>query len=142
MIKEHYANLLVLQDIVHNYHIRTLILDMTTHNYLWELYSEITEHIDTIGEQIIILWDDIPTAKKAYEMSFIDESDNIEDEYDMIKALYEVFDEIKNQMIELWKDNSLTPGTLNLISDEELFFGKNCAKLKSLIKEEQEEYKS
>jgi hypothetical protein len=46
--------------------------------------------------------------------------------------LYKTCEIIKEQMIELWKSD-MTPGTLNIIADEELFFWKLCAKFKSLI---------
>lgn len=130
MLATHYINLVQFQNIAHDYHIRTLNTDYVIHGYLGSLYETLVGNIDTVGEQMIITSEPVPGVKDCFSALKGGTADNAQS---MIKELFDAFKQEEKNLIELAKQD-MDEGTRNIVADEICFFGKEAAKLKSLIR--------
>lgn len=137
MLSQHYCNLVALQNAIHTYHIKTLNKDFVIHGYLWDLYSALVDQIDTIGEQMIIIEESVPLTRDCLKNTdYLEPNTDIPQE--IVSHLYDCFEDEKEALVKL-ANASMDEWTRNLVADQILFFGKSCAKLKSLMDEDEEE---
>lgn len=131
--KQIYSDLVVLQDLSHTYHIRTVNLFRckTLHSALWEVYTTIQEIIDAFGENIIqkLEKDIVPSPCECYENTQIIENN----ETDRQKMLFEIYKNIEEQE-ELFHD--LVDESNNTIAQIIWPFWEKFTNLKALLERE------
>ena len=132
MLSQIYSNDVALYNVVHTYHIVTLNTHFVLHGYFGDLYESLQDRVDTIGEQMVILGEDVPTVLGALKESGIEEKVTT-DCYEILEVLEDAFEKALEDAKRISKSD-IDEGTRNLVADEILFIGKTIARLQSLAK--------
>ena len=132
MLSQIYSNDVALYNVTHTYHIVTLNTHFVLHGYLGELYESLQDRVDTVGEQMVILGEDVPTVFGALTEAGIEEKVTT-DCYEIVEVLEDAFEKALQDATEVSKSD-IDEGTRNIVADEMLFLGKVLARLHSLAK--------
>lgn len=132
MLSQAYSNDVTLYNIVHTYHIVTLNTDFVLHGFLGDLYESLQDRVDTLGEQMVILGEDVPTVYGALRESGMEETVATDCET-IVSVLTKHFEKAYKDA-EYASKSRIDEGTRNIVADEMLFIGKTIARLHSLAK--------
>ena len=90
------------------------------------------DRVDTIGEQMVILGEDVPTVFGALTESGMEEKVTT-DCYEIVSHLSSLVTKALDDATKVSKSD-IDEGTRNIVADEMLFLGKVLARLHSLAK--------